>query len=320
MTARAPVAVYYGDALGRYDFGNEHPFNRHRLDAFWDEVCRRGLDAWVDVRAPQRADRATLERFHSHEYIEQLIALSSGMDGSLDLGDTPVFEGIYEAAATVVGTSVAASEALIAQNCRAAFCPVAGLHHASRKAASGFCALNDVGVVVETLKRVHHLERIVYVDIDVHHGDGVFYAFEDDAALIVADIHEDGRYLFPGTGQAWERGRGAALGCKLNIPLPPGAGDLEFSRAFEQVEAFVDAARPQFLLMQCGADGLRGDPLGDLRLTPNAHALATRTLLRIANRHCNGRLLAMGGGGYNNHNLAAAWCGVIEELLAANGS
>ena len=315
MRAQRHVVVYIGDTLRRYAFGDDHPFRTGRLDAFWYEACRRGLDARVECRDPIEATRAIIERFHTPIYVDRLMRLSASGAGTLDLGDTPVFPGIYEAAAAVVGTTVAACEALMAGECGSAFVPIGGLHHARRDAAAGFCALNDVGVAIETLKRLHGLVRIAYVDIDVHHGDGVFYAFENDPALIVADIHEDGRYLYPGTGTPSERGRGDALGRKFNVALPPGSGDREFFAVWERIEAFVDAAKPQFVLFQCGADGLAGDPLADLRLTPAAHACAAAALKRIADHHCEGRLLAMGGGGYNMHNIAAAWCTVLEVLL-----
>ena len=151
--------------------------------------------------------------------------------------------------------------------------------------------------------------------IDVHHADGVFYAFEEDPAVIFADVHEDGRYLFPGTGMETERGQGAGEGKKLNIALAPSSGDREFFAAWERIEAFVDAARPQFVFFQCGADGLAGEPLADLRYSPAVHAHAAKELMCLVERHCPGRLLVMGGGGYDLHNVAAAWCAVLESLI-----
>lgn len=315
MNCGQRVFLYYGDALRRYAFEQGHPFGSGRIDAFWEEVCRRGLDCWVEIREPAEATRSILERFHAPEYLDRLRQFSALGTGVLDFGDTPVFPGIYEAAAVVVGTTVAACESLMGGECRSAFVPIAGLHHASRDAASGFCALNDCGVAIETLKGQHHLERIAYVDIDVHHADGVFYAFEDDPAVIFADVHEDGRYLFPGTGTETERGEGAGKGKKLNIALAPSSGDREFFAAWERIEAFVDAARPQFVLFQCGADGLAGEPLADLRYSPAVHAHAANRLLSLVERHCPGRLIAMGGGGYNLRNVAAAWCAVLESLI-----
>jgi acetoin utilization protein AcuC len=155
---------------------------------------------------------------------------------------------------------------------------------------------------------------VAYVDIDAHHGDGVFYAFEDAAEVVFADVHEDGHYLYPGTGAAEEAGTGAGRGLKLNVPVPAQAGDEAFFEAWERVETFIDAQAPQFILLQCGADSLAGDPITHLRYTAAAHAHAAQRLCELAQRHCEGRLLALGGGGYNRDNLARAWTAVLAEL------
>lgn len=311
------VRVYAGAALAAYGFGQDHPFGPDRLDAFWHEFTRRGLDRRVDIAAPATCADADLARFHTRDYLERVQRQSQTGEGFLDYGDTPAFPGVYQAASTVVGSVLDALRAILGGACTRAFVPIAGLHHARRDSAAGFCVFNDQGVAIETLRAVHGIQRIVYVDIDAHHGDGVFYAFEDDPDLIVADIHEDGRYLYPGTGAAAETGRGKAAGTKLNIPVPPEAGDREFFQAWEKVETFVRQARPEFILLQAGADSLAGDPITHLRYTPAAHAHAARRLHALADECCGGRLLATGGGGYNRANLAAAWCAVVEALLDA---
>ncbi len=254
--------------------------------------------------------------FIASAYVERVIGQSATGIGYLDSGDTPAFPGIYESACYVVGSVLDAIERILSRDCLQAFVPIAGLHHARRDRAAGFCVFNDCGIAIETLRRQHRLQRIAYVDIDAHHGDGVFYSFEEDPELFFADLHEDGRYLYPGSGGAAETGRGAARGTKLNIPMPPGADDAAFFAAWERVEAFIDAARPQFILFQCGADSIAGDPITDLRYSPAAHRHATKRLLQLARRHCDGHLLAMGGGGYNRSNLALAWTAVVEVLLS----
>jgi acetoin utilization protein AcuC len=160
-------------------------------------------------------------------------------------------------------------------------------------------------------------KRVAYVDIDAHHGDGVFYGFESDPDMLFADIHEDGRFLYPGTGAAHETGTGAAQGTKLNLPLAPGASDVEFAEAWQQVEAYLRRTRPEFILLQCGADSLEGDPITHLAYTEEAHASAAAAVCRIADELGHGRVLAMGGGGYNRRNLARAWTRVVEALVAA---
>jgi acetoin utilization protein AcuC len=179
----------------------------------------------------------------------------------------------------------------------------------------GFCVFNDCGVVIEALRSEYGVKRVAYVDIDVHHGDGLYYPFEDDPDLIYADIHEDGRFLYPGTGHAYERGKGAAEGMKLNIPMQPGWGDKEFLRVWEQVVDHVRRLKPEFIVMQCGADSLAGDPLAHLQYTPAAHAHAAQTLCALANEMCGGRIMGFGGGGYDRGNLAAAWCAVLDQFI-----
>lgn len=146
---------------------------------------------------------------------------------------------MYEAASFVAGTVCDAIDRIIRKEYQRAFIPIAGLHHARRHIAAGFCVFNDCGVAIEYLRHQHNIQRIAYVDIDAHHGDGVFYSFEDDPELIFADLHEDGHFLYPGTGAATETGKGQAIGTKLNIPMPPHADDDAFMQAWEAVEEFL---------------------------------------------------------------------------------
>ena len=314
-TSAAPsVAVVVSERLARYGFGDGHPFGPDRLAAFVREFGARGLDRRVRVLEPRNATDVELRAFHTAEYLELVRERSASGTGFLDAGDTPAFRGVYEAAAGVVGATLSAVEAIMHGECRRAFVPIAGLHHAARDRAAGFCVFNDCGVAIELLKRAG-LKRIAYVDIDAHHGDGVFYAFEDDPAVIFADLHEDGRYLYPGTGMAEEIGKGAARGLKLNVPLPPGADDHMFAAVWPNVMAHLEKFAPEFVILQCGADSLEGDPITHLRLTPQAHGRAARELAAFAERCGHGRVLALGGGGYNRHNLAQAWNAVVENLL-----
>jgi acetoin utilization protein AcuC len=309
------LRLYYGDALAHYGFGAGHPFGPDRLGAFWKECTARGLDRRALIAAPVQASEADLLRFHTHAYVERVKLQSQTGEGFLDYGDTPAFPGVYEAAATVVGSTLDAVAHAVSGAAPRAFVPIAGLHHARREMAAGFCVFNDIGCAIETLRAVHGIHRIAYVDIDAHHGDGVYYAFADDPELIFVDLHEDGRFLYPGTGDAGETGSGAALGTKLNIPMPPGADDAAFRHVWPRVEEFVRAGQPEIILLQAGADSIAGDPLTHLRYTPAVHAHAARRLRALADELCGGRIVATGGGGYNRANLAAAWCAVVEALL-----
>lgn len=310
----APVFVYKGEELANYGFGSEHPFGMDRHDAFQLELARQPIAAELYFAAPRKATVDELALFHTPEYIDFVSRMSESGIGYLDGGDTPAFPGIFDSASVVVGTTLAAVDAVMAEQARRAFVPIAGLHHAARDHAAGFCVFNDCGVAIEHLRRHHGLTRIAYVDIDAHHGDGVFYGFINDPDLLFADIHEDGRYLYPGTGAAEETGLGIASGTKLNIPMPPGAGDSEFDAAWSQVMRYVDAAAPEFIIMQCGADSLAGDPITDLNFTEESHAKAAAGLCALADRHCRGRIVATGGGGYNRLNLSRAWTRVVQAL------
>ncbi|OGT19523.1 MAG: histone deacetylase [Gammaproteobacteria bacterium RBG_16_57_12] len=311
----ASVCVYGGEALGRYGFPDGHPFGLWRMQAFWGELVRSQLHRQICVQPPVMATQAEIERFHEHTYVERVKAQSVNGTGYLDYGDTPAFPGVYEAAATVVGTGLDALHRILSGECRRAFVPIGGLHHARREGAAGFCVFNDCGVVIETLLAEHHMTRIAYVDIDAHHGDGVYYGFVGDSRVYIADMHEDGRYLYPGTGAAHETGRGAAAGTKLNIPVAPGADHSAFMKLWPTIEDFIRQAKPEFILLQCGADSLAGDPLTHLRLCADSHYHATRQLCLLAEEYCQGRILAMGGGGYDAANIASAWTAVVRAML-----
>ena len=312
---RQEVQLYVGDALGRYGFPNGHPFGPDRQDAFWKEAVKQGLPKRVALREPREATRDEIERFHTPNHVERVGVLSHEGYGSIDYGDTPAYPGVYDASANVVGSALDGLAQVMAGETLRTFQPIGGLHHARRQTAAGFCVFNDCGVVIDTLRSKYGIKRVAYVDIDVHHGDGLFYPYEDDPDLIYADIHEDGRFLYPGTGHAHEQGKGDAAGVKLNIPMQPGAGDDDFFEAWERVEAHVRAHKPEFILFQAGADSVAGDPLAHLQYTPKAHAHAARRLCALANELTGGRIMGFGGGGYNRNNLAHAWCGVVEEFV-----
>ncbi len=309
------VLVYRGDEIAAYGFGDPHPFGIDRHDVFHAELERAGLAEHIDYGHPRPALVDELALFHTAEYIDKVSRMSAQGKGWLDEGDTPAVPGIYDAASAVVGAVLCAVDEVMHGNYKRAFIPIAGLHHAARDKAAGFCVFNDCGIAAEYLRKEFGLKRIAYIDIDAHHGDGVFYGFEDDPDLIFADLHEDGRYLYPGTGHAHETGTGRARGTKLNIPLPPGCEDNEFYPAWERVEAYLEAARPEFILMQCGADSLEGDPITHMCWTEEPHAHAAAALCRLADKHCEGRIIGTGGGGYNRQNLARAWTRVVQSFV-----
>jgi len=315
--SKQAVCVYTGDALGAYSFGESHPFGPARQSAFLDLFHESGLDQRTRICEPVRAARETIELFHDHEYVEWVQKLSGKGVGLLDSGDTPAFPGMYEAAATVVGTTLRAIDEVMSSGCRRGFIPIAGLHHARRDGAAGFCIFNDCGVAIEYLRQKHAVNRILYVDIDAHHGDGVLYGFENDPDVRIVDMHEDGRYLYPGTGSSNETGIGSAVGTKQNYPMAAGAVDADFFREWERATHFMEESEPEFILLQCGADSLAGDPLTHLRYTADVHYHVAFYLAKLADRLAGGRIVAMGGGGYNLDNIAHGWCAVVRGLLDA---
>lgn len=311
----AEVLLYVGEALGKYGFPNGHPFGPDRQDAFCKETLKQGLDKEAKLAEPRAASREEIERFHTATYVERVDGLSEVGVGSIDYGDTPAYPGVYDASAAVVGAALEGLERVMSGEVYRTFQPIGGLHHARRDSGAGFCVFNDCGVVIDTLRSKYGIKRVAYVDIDVHHGDGLYYPYERDPDVFVADIHEDGMFLYPGTGDAGETGKGAAQGTKINIPMQPGSGDKQFMREWERVVEFLRKSKPEFIVFQCGADSLAGDPLAHLKYSPAAHAHAAKSLCELANELSNGRIMGFGGGGYNRTNLALAWNAVLNEFI-----
>ena len=313
----AKTCIFIGDELAKYGFPNGHPFSTQRHEAYHSALKSSGLIDKCCIRSPQIADIEQLQLFHTKEYVSKVQHFSELGSGYLDAGDTPAFPGVYKAAATVVGTAITAVDAVMQKNCKYAFNPIGGLHHARRETASGFCVFNDCGVAIEYLQSRYKLKQILYVDIDAHHGDGVFYSFEDDKQLIFLDFHQDSRTLYPGTGRSIETGKGSARGTKLNIEMPPGSTDDGFLIQWNKAKEFIDQYEPEFVLLQCGVDSMSGDPITDMQYSQSTHRFVTRELISYAESHCEGRLVALGGGGYNLDNISKGWCAVTETMVNA---
>jgi acetoin utilization protein AcuC len=300
--------VIYGPASHEYDFGPSHPFTPRRFGPSIDLMRALGADAFV---APRPATDAELARVHDAQYIATVRMLADYPDASPTAGfegsDTPAFYGMHEAASSVVGGTVTATERLLAGQREHAFHPGGGLHHAFPALASGFCIYNDLAVAIRLAREAGH--RVLYVDLDVHHGDGVEAIFWNDRDVLTLSFHETGLALFPGTGFVEERGGHEAYGSAVNVPLEPGTSDPSWLAAVELVVPQVaEAFRPTFVVSQHGCDSHASDPLAHLQVTTAAMSTAARLVDGIAHRYADGRWLATGGGGYDVYRVVPrAW-------------
>jgi acetoin utilization protein AcuC len=317
------LAYVYGDNFLKYDFGPDHPLTPIRLKLTYELSRAKDLidDQNIIVLQPRVATEEEVRLFHTEEYVGLVKRMSKVGHGLLDQGDTPAFKGVYEASAMTVGATLDAVDAVMKGRADHGMNISGGLHHAHEDRASGFCVFNDPAVAIAYLKKKHHLERIMYFDMDAHHGDGVMYGFYADASVLDVDLHEDGRYLFPGTGFAFETGEKDAEGLKINIPVLPGTGDDPYLTGFREiVPPLVRAYKPEFIIVQCGADSHADDMLAHLRLTTRTYQEIITTLHKLAHEVASGRIVAVGGGGYNPANVARCWTLIAASLLEVHPS
>lgn len=301
----AQVRVVWDPGLTAYDFGPAHPMSPVRLDLTARLCDAFGIfdDDGVQVVAPPVADDDLLATVHDRAYIAAVRATSADparVDLAHGLGtdDDPAFQGMHEASARVVaGTQHVCADVWEGRAEHGVnFC--GGLHHAMPNAASGFCIYNDVAVGIQWLLD-HGARRVAYVDVDVHHGDGVERVFWDDPRVLTVSLHESGRDLFPGTGDPGDIGGPGAEGTAVNVALPAGTGDSAWLRALHATALpLVRAFAPDVLVTQHGCDTHMQDPLAHLALSLDAQRAAADALHRLAHEVCAGRWVALGGGGY----------------------
>jgi acetoin utilization protein AcuC len=327
----------WDDRLAGYDFGPDHPLAPVRVEL--TVALARALGVLdrpsVTVAGAAAATDAELELVHDPRYIAAVREAGAGGDAArarrfgLGPGDNPVFPGMHEAAALVAGATLAAARALWSGTVQHAASIAGGLHHAMADRASGFCVYNDPAIAITWLLG-HGVERIVYVDIDVHHGDGVQAAFYDDPRVLTISLHETPARLFPGTGRPGETGGPAAPGSAVNVALPAGTGDAGWLRAFHAtVPPLVRAFAPQVLVSQHGCDTHRLDPLAHLELSVDGQRAAHAAIHALAHESAGGRWLLTGGGGYElvqvvprtwTHLLAEAAGGALDPATATPAS
>ena len=308
-----------------YDLGQHHPFKsirpeavKHLLECFGVPLLVRGFEA------------ATLEDIltvHSRGYVSRVIQASSGqpvpdaLEYGIGTSDTPIFANMHEATSSVCGGTLEAAKLIATGQASCVLSLAGGLHHAQFAAGSGFCVYNDLSIAIRHLTKLGL--RVVYLDIDAHHGDGVQWLHYTESNVLTISLHETGRYLFPGTGHTYELGRGAGRGYSLNVPLEPYTQDDSYLEALERVlEPALAWFKPDVLVVQGGADSHELDPLADLCLTTQGYKKAYRYIVQLAQTHANGKILATGGGGYATLNAVprvwAQWYAALEGIELPN--
>jgi acetoin utilization protein AcuC len=324
MNGRAQLM--WDEQVTKYDFGPGHPMDPVRLSLTRGLVRAFGLDRELSVVAAPPAGDSTLALVHRPDYVAAVRAVSADPAGagpsylSYGIGseDNPAFAGMHEASALIAGQSVGAAEAVWHGEVLHAVNFAGGLHHAMPGAAAGFCVYNDAALAVARLLELG-AERVVYVDVDVHHGDGVQTAFWDDPRVLTISLHEHPRTLFPQTGWPQETGGPDAEGGAANVALPAGTGDAGWLRAFHAVvPELVAAFRPQVLVSQHGADTHVEDPLAHLAVTLDAQRLVAEACHALAHEHAEGRWIALGGGGYAVHDVVPrTWTHLVAIAAGA---
>ena len=301
-------ALIWDPAFIEYRFRPDHPFNPKRLELAVSLIEALGLVNSDNARIvpPRPATEAELLRVHDAEFIDAVKRLGSegarsadGRRWGLGTEDNPIFPGMHEATSVVVGGTLRAAELVMSGEVTRAFNIAGGLHHAHRDRASGFCIYDDLATAIAWIREAHDA-RVMYIDYDAHHGDGVQGIFYDDPNVLTLSLHETGRYLFPGTGFVDELGEGEGFGYSLNVPLEPFTEDDSWLRIYEQLLPEVaDAFQPDVIVLQNGCDGHLLDPLTHLRASTRLYEETVRITCEVAERHCGGRIVGTGGGGYD---------------------
>ena len=319
----ASVCVPWDEALVAYDFGPDHPLNPLRVDLTMRLARDLGvLDLPnVSMVRPEPATDDELLLVHEKEYVEAVKAAGADprhadLARGIGTSDTPAFPGMHEAAALVAGATLAAARAVWTGAAEHGVNVAGGLHHAMPGAGSGFCIYNDPAIAIAWLLE-QGAERVAYVDVDVHHGDGVERAFWDEPRVLTISVHESGRYLFPGTGFPEDTGGPGAPGHAVNLALPPGTADAAWLRAFHAVvPPLVAEFQPQVLVTQQGCDSHVLDPLAHLGLSVDGHRAIYRALREFAGEFAEGRWLAVGGGGYGLFRVVPrSWTHLVATVL-----
>jgi acetoin utilization protein AcuC len=320
--------VRFDDHARAYDFGPGHPLRPERVLLTYQRIHELGLHELDNVREvdPRPATGAEILAVHDEEFVAAVKGIDegeveqwAGLEFGLGTPDNPIFDNMHDASAAVCGASIVAAELVASDSVQHGFNPAGGLHHARRREASGFCIYDDPAAAVAKVLAMQPEWRVMYVDVDVHHGDGVQWIFYDEPRVLTVSFHQSGASLYPGTGFEYELGEGDARGTAANIPLAPFTGEECYLWAVgETLPALAGAFRPHLLVTQLGADTHHGDPLASLSLTLTAYPLLARILHDVAHRFAAGRWVATGGGGYQAETVVPkVWAIHFAEMCGA---
>jgi acetoin utilization protein AcuC len=305
-----PTAAFiHSQKIEEYSYPADSPFKTERAGKVRQVLYQMGLLSGQGIRevAPEPADRKTLKKFHTARYLHALKQAEAGqwdleaLRMGLGTTDCPIFRGMYDYAVLAAGATLTGAELILSGEAHVAFNPSGGYHHAFPEKAAGFCYINDNALACTVLAEAGR--KVLYLDVDVHNGDGVAHAFYDRSDVMTISMHENPRLLFPGTGFEDEIGEGEGRGYCINLPLPTGTYDQAYLHAFDEiVMPLIGVYNPDVIVFELGADTLAGDPLAHLYLTNNAYAEIIHRLLQF-----DRPILMTGGGGYHVENTVRAW-------------
>jgi len=313
------LAIAFDEKLRWHDPGPGHPERPQRLDTVRAALEEAGVLSTALRVATEPADANVLTRVHAPEYVERVRQACQAGLPYLDEPDCAICPASFDLARLAAGLVVQAARHVAAGDARRAFCAIRPPgHHAERNRGMGFCLFNNVALAAATLKQEFGLNRLLILDWDLHHGNGTQHCFESDPDVLFISLHEDPRYLYPGTGFAHETGRGAGEGTTINVPLAPGSGDKQVREAFEnRILPAAECFQPQIVLISAGFDAHRDDPLGHLSFSDAIYGWMLQRLLEVAGRHAGGRVVSVLEGGYRLDALHRCVRDHVETLLGS---